>query len=69
MEIQQATDQKPTKMIMLRLTPEVYDRCRSLSKKTKLPLATLCRTIIEGALAEGIDVVPAGAPVVVANGK
>jgi predicted DNA-binding protein len=59
MEIRQATDQRQTKTIMLRLTPDTYDRCRSLSKKTKLPIATLCRTIIENALAEGIDVVPA----------
>lgn len=49
-------------MVMVRLTPMIYDQCRSLAKRTKLPMAVLCRQIIEGALAEGIDVVPAGAP-------
>jgi len=58
MDIQQATNEKQVKTIMLRLTPSVYDQCKVLAKRARRPLAAICREIIEGALSEGIQVVP-----------
>ena len=54
---------------MLRLTPDVYDQLKVLARKARLPLAGFCRTIIENALAEGVQIVPPQqpAPAAVAN--
>ena len=58
MDIEQSTDEKQVKTVMLRLTPKVYEQCKVLAKKARRPLAAVCREIIEGALSEGVQVVP-----------
>jgi len=58
MEITQDTSQKQSKAILLRLTPEIYDKCKAISEKANRPLSQILRKMIEGALKEGVEVVP-----------
>jgi hypothetical protein len=60
MQIKQATSQRQDKTIMLRVTPDSYEKIRQLAKRARQPVAALCRLIIEGAIEEGIQIIPSG---------
>jgi predicted DNA-binding protein len=56
--IEQNTTEKVTKAVLLRLSEKTYDQCKALSDQANKPLSAVLRHLIEGALAEGVEVVP-----------
>lgn len=58
MEITEASA-KQSKTILLRLSPTVYTQVVKLAQKAHKPPAVLVREMIMGALAEGVEIVPA----------
>jgi predicted DNA-binding protein len=56
-QIEKNTSDKVAKAILLRLSDKTYEECKALSEKANKPLSAVIRQIIEGALAEGIEVV------------
>ena len=54
---------KQSKMILLRLTPTVHTQVVKIAQKAHKPVAVIVRQIVEGALAEGIEIVPANGEV------
>jgi len=50
--------ERETKSIMVRVRPRSFTQLVTLAKKAGMPVATLCRRLIEGALEEGVEIVP-----------
>jgi len=50
--------ERETKSIMVRVRPTSFAELVKLAKKAGMPVATLCRRLIEGALEEGVEIVP-----------
>jgi len=57
MQLEQNTSPKVTKAVLLRLSDKTYDECKALAEKANRSLSAVIRHLIEGALAEGVEVV------------
>jgi hypothetical protein len=57
MDLLSANVQRRSRPILIRLTPDLYDRLIAVAENVGGGIATTCRAILEQALLEGVNVV------------